>query len=181
MVYQRNQKWHIKIGITPDSEDIQFDLYVVLRTSIPFGHAIFTIINQFENLSTMKPLNQISNTGAQIVHLADRSKVADEKILVKDRKSIHVIRIADILYCQADGNYSTIYFTNNTSLHTSINLKNLEDKLNGHKFLRIHQSFMCRVNDIVKISSNSIKLISGDELPMSRRKKNQVISAIERR
>ena len=66
----------------------------------------------------------------------------NRKILLKDMESIHLIKIDDIMRCEADGNYTRFYITGRTSIMVSKNLKEYEAILEPHGYLRTHHSYL---------------------------------------
>ena len=48
----------------------------------------------------------------------------------------------EIVYCQASGNYSLIYFIDKTKLTVTKTLKEVEEMLAEHHFERVHQSYL---------------------------------------
>ena len=86
------------------------------------------------------------------------------------------IRLETIDYIQGQGDYVEIFFDNKKIL-TRENLKVLEKQYKP--LLRIHKSFIVNIDKIIRIKSNSVKLLSGKELPIGRQYKNSIKSYIK--
>ena len=98
----------------------------------------------------------------------------EEKLLIKTTDKQHIININDIIHCQSDGSYTTIYTTEKQIL-TSRNLKYYENILNSHLFFRVHQSHLVNLKFIKSINSNNLLTLSeGSLVPVSIRKKTQL-------
>jgi two-component system LytT family response regulator len=54
----------------------------------------------------------------------------------------------DILYCEAESNYTKVVLTNNRKILVAKVLKEIDDALSGEDFFRIHNSFLINVNHI---------------------------------
>lgn len=107
-------------------------------------------------------------------------KKEEEKLLIKTTNDQHIINICDIIHCQSDGSYTTIY-TANKQILTSRNLKYYENILNSHLFFRIHQSHLVNLKFIKSINSkNILTLNEGTQVPVSIRKKNQLKELLKR-
>ncbi len=108
-------------------------------------------------------------------------EVLPDKISFATQQAVHFIRPETILYCESDGNYTTLFFANNTKLIVSKTLKEVEDVLSHYRFLRIHNSFLInlkQVNRYVKTDGGSIEMTNGAQLPISRQRKEGVMQAL---
>jgi len=75
--------------------------------------------------------------------------------------------IADILYIEGMKDYSKIFMsTSSKPIITRMSLKNLEDKLAMHRFVRIHKSYIVSVDKITAVKRDLIS-IGSSELPLS--------------
>lgn len=105
----------------------------------------------------------------------------NRKILLKDMESIHLIKIDDIMRCEADGNYTRFYIANRPSIMVSKNLKEYEDLLGNH-FIRVHNSHLVNVNFITridKINGGSVEMSDGIDIPVSVRKREKLLEFLK--
>ncbi|MBK9982160.1 MAG: LytTR family transcriptional regulator [Saprospiraceae bacterium] len=73
----------------------------------------------------------------------------DMKICIPDSKGFKVIRVADILYCEADSCYTIIHFLQaKTSLVSSRTLAEYDALLDPDHFFRIHRSYIVNIHHI---------------------------------
>ena len=70
--------------------------------------------------------------------LLETPVILSDRIFVRCREKMMKIMVADILYIEADRNYSRI-FTNSKEFLLSTTLKTIEEKLSGNLFVRIHK------------------------------------------
>jgi len=99
------------------------------------------------------------------------------KITIPQQDGFEVLDIAEILYCQADDNYTRIYLGQGQKL-VSKTLKYFEDSLNEQGFVRIHKSYLVNINQIVRYrrgKGGSVELSSGKELAVSSSKKANLL------
>ncbi|AXT51393.1 DNA-binding response regulator [Aquimarina sp. BL5] len=105
------------------------------------------------------------------------SAAADGKITIPQQDGFEVLKISEILYCQADDNYTKIFLNQGQKL-VSKTLKYFEDSLSDQGFVRIHKSFLVNVSTIVRYKKGkggSVQLSSGKELMVSSSKKGALL------
>jgi two-component system LytT family response regulator len=72
----------------------------------------------------------------------------NKKILFPSNNGYNIVKINNIMYCQAEINYSTAYTTDNKSYTISNSLKYLEEMLPESIFFRTHKSYLVNLNYI---------------------------------
>ena len=82
----------------------------------------------------------------------------------------------DILYIEAMQNYVTIY-TSKGKYITLLYLKNVEQNLGKHSFIRVHKSYIVSIPKIESIENNEI-IIQSFRIPISRNYRNEVIDRV---
>lgn len=104
-----------------------------------------------------------------------------EKISFSTQQAVHFIKPETILYCESDGNYTTLFFLDNTQLIVSKTLKEVEEVLVHYRFLRIHNSYLINLSQVsryVKTEGGSIEMTNGTQLPISRQRREEVMQAL---
>jgi len=91
--------------------------------------------------------------------------ILGDRIFIKCRDKLIKIMISDVLYIEADRNYSRIFTTGKEFL-LSITLKSMEEKLPGNIFVRIHRSYCINITQIEEVG-DSFVVIGGKPIPMS--------------
>lgn len=110
--------------------------------------------------------------------LQPKQKVVTGKITIPVQNGFEVLLIADILYCQADDNYTNIYLTDGKKL-VSKTLKYFEEILKPSGFARVHKSYLVNANAIVeyrKGKGGSVILTTGKEVMVSPSRKKELLS-----
>jgi two-component system LytT family response regulator len=100
------------------------------------------------------------------------------KITIPLQNGFEVLEIKDILYCQADDNYTNIFINEKKKL-VSKTLKYFDDILSKSGFARVHKSYLVNVNAIVeyrKGKGGSVVLSSGKEIMVSPSRKKELLS-----
>lgn len=85
--------------------------------------------------------------------------------------------VADILYMEADRNYSRI-FTNNKEYLLAITLKSIEEKLPLDLFVRIHRSYIINLAHIDEVADGHV-VIAQKAIPLSAGLKEQLLQRIQ--
>lgn len=114
---------------------------------------------------------------------AGLQKSAEKQIVLKDLDTTYFVKVADILYCMAEGAYTQVFILNMDPILVSRNLHSHEELLSPSGFIRTHHS--CLVNAAhIKLydrKTESLVLTSGHSVPVSQRKRDWVISSLENR
>ncbi len=79
-----------------------------------------------------------------------------EKILFPTKDGFEMLRICDINYCEADGNYTTIFLVDKNSFVVINKLHEVMEKLPAETFFRIHNSFGVNGNQIHKFYKSTL-------------------------
>ena len=105
------------------------------------------------------------------------SQVSD-KITIPQQNGFEVLEIKDILYCQADDNYTNI-FLKDTKRLVSKTLKYFEEILSENGFARVHKSYLVNVNEIKeykKGKGGSVVLTNGKQVMVSPSRKKELLA-----
>lgn len=73
-----------------------------------------------------------------------------QKIALPTLDGFELVPIENILHCEADSNYTHVVLKHAKKVLVSRTLKEIEELLDGHAFLRIHHSYLVNLNEIVR-------------------------------
>jgi len=90
--------------------------------------------------------------------------ILSDRIFVRHREKMIKIIIADILYIEADRNYSHI-FTSDREYLLSITLKTIEEKMPMQLFMRIHRSYLVNITHVDEVAENHV-IIAKKAIPL---------------
>jgi len=94
----------------------------------------------------------------------------NSKIALPASKSLKIVSISDIIYCEASRNYTVVHLHDQKEITVGKNLKYFEEKLHSFGFLRIHDAYLTNLSHLEEyikskdrtggqvILSNQIKL-----------------------
>ncbi len=115
--------------------------------------------------------------------LRNIARPGEERIVVPCAEGIHVLSPMHITRCEADGNYTRLFTTDGERLVTARTLKDFEELLAPHRFERVHMSHLVNLLHVRKFlnrDGGTLVLGDGTEVPVSQRKRQQVVEAIGR-
>jgi two-component system LytT family response regulator len=113
-----------------------------------------------------------------IQQLKDLENNNVRKIALPTFDGLEFIHMDDILYCQSDGAYSNVYFTDGNKMYISKTLRYLEDALCNFHFFRVHNSYIVNLNHVSKYSKTDgglLILSNGEKVRVSRSKKDELL------
>ncbi len=105
-----------------------------------------------------------------------------QHIALHTQDKIQLIKIENIIRCEASGNYTGFYFQKNKPLLVTKTLKEFDKTLSPHHFLRVHQSHLInthQIKEFVKTDGGYLVMQDGAKIPVSVRKRAGVIRALE--
>ena len=112
-----------------------------------------------------------------------RPEVLPSRISLNTQERIAVVDIGQIVRCEADGNNTWFVLAGGEKIFVTRTLKQFEQLLAQHQFIRVHQSHLLNlayIREYVKKDGGYLKLKNGDIVPVSLRKKAEVLELLER-
>jgi two-component system LytT family response regulator len=100
-----------------------------------------------------------------------------KRIALSNSDGIHLLDISDIIRCESDDNYTKFFIKNRKPILISKTLKEYEELLTEHDFVRIHQSHLINlsyVKSYVKKDNGFVLMADDSQLPISQRKREQL-------
>lgn len=132
--------------------------------------------------NALKTLKMEQNFKIYQTLLHNISNPQDTKICFPTSEGFDVVKASEILYCQADSNYTFVYLQDNSPLCVSKTLSDIENMLPKQFFFRIHKSYLINTNHIkkyLKTDGGSVVMQNGDTLDISRRKKQEFLEFLQ--
>lgn len=126
--------------------------------------------------------NQKVNQNIQV--LLDNIKARDadpHKIILSTSEKIHIIETDQIIRCESDNYYTNFFLSDGKKILVSKTLKENEQLLSDHNFIRPHKSHLVNVKYIkgfLKYDGGYIEMTDGSRIPVSRRKREKIIEVI---
>lgn len=119
---------------------------------------------------------------AYLSHIKE-SRAEHKKIVLKTAESIHLLKVYDIVRCEADKGYTEFFLRDGKTILVSKGLKDYDDLLGDFGFIRTHQSHLINLDYIQsfeKTDGGYILMSDGSTVPVSSRKKEYVFKIFEK-
>ncbi|HPF09844.1 MAG TPA: LytTR family DNA-binding domain-containing protein [Flavobacteriaceae bacterium] len=102
-----------------------------------------------------------------------------KKLVFKTVDDVFILDKDAILYCESEGNYSTIHTLEQNKIMVSKNLKKLEEELPAETFIRCHQSYIVNKTHVRKYSNRGfLELVNNSKVPVSVRKREETLKQL---
>lgn len=188
-------------------EKTAFDLLRDLGEQSP--HVVFTTAHEnyavrairFSALDyLLKPIDPVELSVAiakarKVVRITDKPAMVDMLLKNIDRSTgeriialpvsdgLELVHVSEIIVCESDSNYTTLFMRDNKRLIISRTLKEFEDLLGEQDFIRVHNCHLINKKHIkkyIKGEGGEVMMSNGMNIAVSRRKKPELMLALER-
>ncbi len=117
----------------------------------------------------------------QLIHASQTPANDNDSIFVRTEYHAVRIQISDIIYVEGYGEYLRIYLHGQDKpLTVYLRMKEIEERLSDHGFMRIHKSYLVCLRHIAEISKSRITLDTGDEIPIGDSYREQLHAYVSR-
>ena len=99
----------------------------------------------------------------------------DTRIDIVDKTKTISFKVSEIVYIEGDRNYQKVVLRDGSSQNVRIQLGSLEEKLQKHGFIRIHKGYLLNHLYIRSITGDEVLLTTGSKLPMSKKRKDEIM------
>lgn len=110
---------------------------------------------------------------------ADKLLTALKKLVFRTQKGIIFIDPKDLVYCEADGNYTDLYFEKDRKETVSMNLGHIEQTLVEHGFYRISRSCIINLSCIKSVEKKKCHLEKSGETIVCEMSKDKIAQLVE--
>ncbi|MCB9230065.1 MAG: response regulator transcription factor [Bacteroidia bacterium] len=115
-----------------------------------------------------------SGTDSQQFQALQHNLAQKHRLSLPSEQGLELIDLEDLLYLEADSNYTHLYLTDRKKITVSKTLRVFEEYFEGTNFYRCHYSFIINLSRIKKYmrgEGGSVIMENGVEIPVSRRRK----------
>lgn len=125
--------------------------------------------------------NKLINTAQILLENIRTSGTQNRKLVLPLLEGFDVVRASEVLYCEADDNFTCFYFKNGNKSMICRSLKFYEEVLEPLGFCRIHRSYIVNLDTIVRYNKGkggSVILESGKELMVANSRKETLVKKL---
>jgi len=116
------------------------------------------------------------------IHIYESKKrpaTGQEDIFLKVKNNFVKVKLTDILYMESSQDYVNVYTAPNVKHATLSTLRSMLDRLPPNDFVRVHNSYIVRLDKVTRIEDNSI-LIGDIIVPLSRLYKEELLARLNK-
>lgn len=130
-------------------------------------------INKF--LSKEERLKNKALRYANLLHNMDSTEKKDFKLAINTTEGTDFYRTNEIIRLEGESNYTRIYFLNNKKVLASKTLKEYDELLSDHGFIRTHKSHVINKQHVVSyLSDGFLTMIDQSRVEISRRRQHEI-------
>ena len=111
-------------------------------------------------------------------HLHGGEKYQPDKIALPYQNGVTFTEIKNVLYCEADNNYTRFFIAGGQQYVVSKTLGDIQEVLEERNFLRIHRQYLINLDHIKKYvrgEGNYIIMSNNQSIPVARNQKEKLI------
>ena len=130
----------------------------------------------------IKKANPNESTETFLHNVTKATSPMDMRLCLPTQKGFTIIKLEDILYCEAQRSYTIFRLVNNKSLMVSRPLFDYDNLLTDTIFYRVHKSFLINlmhISSYTRGEGGSVIMSNGMEIEVSRRKKEHFMTKIK--
>lgn len=106
---------------------------------------LIATMSRIEKIKTVPTREQFE---LLIQNMKPTEKVTPQRIALTHNDGLIFVRTSDILYCEAESNYTCVHLADGKKIVVSKVLKDLDEALSGPDFFRVHGSYLVNLNHI---------------------------------
>ena len=126
---------------------------------------------------------QLQHGQANIENLLQNIKQStlQQRIALPYKDGFEFIEVSQIIYCQAEGAYTKVFLQNKKYILVSRSLGDIDELLPHSIFQRIHHSTIVNIDYVthfVRSDGGYVKMKNGENLPVSKAKKDSMMGRL---
>lgn len=136
-------------------------------------------VHPFGFIRKSRFFKDIESVVKMYVAMLNKNSIA-KMLEIKNYNEFEKIPISDIIYIECEKDQQNVFLKGGEVKKIRSRMKTLEEQLKGTFLISTHQAYIVNYNYIVKINSHTINLQNGTIIPISRRKKDEVVKEFMR-
>jgi len=127
---------------------------------------------------SQKPIAQQLEILMQKIH---QPSTPINKIAMPTMEGLQMIPVDSIISCESDSNYTVLLLKNNKKIVVSRTLKEIEELLEEHSFIRVHRCYLANLNEVekyVKGEGGYLLMSDGTTIDVARNKKEVLLKKL---
>jgi len=133
-------------------------------------------------LSQINTEEMVTNNFTAFLSVFKTQNLYINKIALPDNDGLILVNFEDIIYLEADSNYTHVFIKDGKKITVSKSLKEFELQLGQPIFLRIHKAFIANLNHAVKYHKGAggyLIMSNGKTIDVSRNKRQELLNLLK--
>lgn len=133
------------------------------------------ITNKMEHYS--HPQKELIGSLMHNLHIKDKG---DIQLAISVKEGVFLIELKHIVCLQGQNNYTKFFFDNQKPLLVAKTIKEYEEVLSEHYFIRVHKSYLVNSAHVIRVDKEGILWLKNDmQVAVSRRRKNEIMEMFD--
>jgi two-component system LytT family response regulator len=116
-----------------------------------------------------------------LIENVQRPDTDEYRLAISTSEGVFFYLPSEIIRCEGESNYTRFFLDGSKSLMVSHTLKDYESILTDYGFVRVHKSHLVNMKYVSKMDRDGfIWLQNGESVPVSRRRKEEVMSMLKK-
>ena len=117
-----------------------------------------------------------------LIENVQKPETEEYRLAISTSEGVFFYVPSEIIHCAGENNYTTFYLEKSKPLVVSRTLKDYESILTDYGFKRVHKSHLVNMKFVSRIDRDGfLWLTNGTSVPVSRRKKEEVMTMMKRK
>jgi len=139
------------------------------------------LIGAVNKIKAKSSVQNIENHLNALYKNLESSSTSEKRLVLNSAECIRIVGVSEVVYCQADINYTRFFLTDNSSIIIAKSLKEYEDFLSDYGFFRCHKSYIINIKHLKSLNKLTLelKMSNGSIVVLSQRRKEFLLSALD--
>ena len=116
-----------------------------------------------------------------LLHKFNLLKTPIRKMAIPTLEGLEMVDLDNIISCAADGNYTNFFLKDKTKILACRTMKDVEELLTDHSFIRVHNSYLVNINEVVRYVKGEggyLVMSDGANIDVSRTRKDMLLQRL---
>lgn len=135
-----------------------------------------------EAVKKVKETQQPPKENLELLLDTFKDKKSPSRLALHTQEKIQIADISQIIRCESTGNYTVFHFSEGPKLMVTKTLKEYDQLLQEHGFVRVHQSHLvnsAKIKEYIKLEGGYLVMRDDSRVPVSLRKKSMVMKLLD--
>lgn len=161
-----------------------YDQYAIKAIRFSALDYLLKPVDLQELRKTMERIRNLgkTNSQSQLVEHYQKNHGTRDTLALPTMDGFEIVKVADIIRCEGERNYTTFYLKNGDRTVVSRTLKEYEMLLSDSGFMRVFQSHLVNLKAVkryIRGRGGFVVMEDGEQLPVSREKKDELLAKLK--